>query len=111
MATCPTCGQMMPKRGVLGREELYKLLREGVPHREVYRGRDGGWWVTYSGDEADPRAVAYLVEQKYLTSVYSSIPDEVYHVGKTLDCTATLERRKREGRHAPLVYLGTHGEG
>lgn len=102
---CPTCGQPMPKSGLLGRTELLALLRDGVPHREVYRGQDGGWWVTYGGGEADPRAVVYLIEQKYLSSVYSNIPGEVYHIGKTFDCDATLERRKREGRKAPPVYV------
>lgn len=107
MATCPTCGQMTPKRRkLLGREEIYELLRDGQPHREVYRGQDGGWWVTYGGGKADPHAVAYLVEQKYVASVYSSIPDEVFHIGKTLDCEATMAERKkhRRGKDAPKIY-------
>lgn len=102
MTTCPTCGQRLPR---IGERQLYDVLLNGVPHREVYLGRYGCWYVTYSGGEVNSAAVAALVNAGKIASVYSSIPNEVYHVGRTLDCERTLERRRREGKKAPLVYV------
>lgn len=87
-------------------EELYRLLREGEPHREVYIAQGGGWYVTYGGGEVDYSAVYSLVRSGRIASVYNECPDSGYHVGKTLDVAATQAERKkhRRGKDAPLIY-------
>lgn len=87
-------------------DDLYKLLRDGQPHREVYRGQSGRWFVTYGGGEVACSAVEELVERELIHSVYSNCPRDGYHVGKTLDVGATNEERKKHRRRAdaPLIY-------
>lgn len=87
-------------------DELYRLLKEGQPHRQVYHGRDGGWFVTYSGGEVDADAVRALVRKGLINSVYNNCPDDCFHIGKTLDVNATTEERKkhRRGKDAPWIY-------
>jgi hypothetical protein len=84
---------------------LFTLLRDGAPHREVYRGRDGGWFVTYSGGEVSADAVRELVKARLVRSVYSNCPADSYHVGKTVDVERTTEARRLHGKHAPLIYV------
>lgn len=86
--------------------KLLALLRDGRPHREVYHGRDGGWFVTYGGGEVDADAVRELVAAGLVSSVYSGCPNDSYHIGKTIDVDATTEERKkhRRGKDAPLIY-------
>lgn len=87
-------------------QQLLDLLTHGESHREVYRGRDGGWFVTYGGGQVDAEAVRDLVTRGLIHSVYNNIPDQVYHVGKTLDCTATTAERAKHRRKkdAPRIY-------
>ncbi len=85
---------------------LLALLRDGNPHREVYRARDGGWFVTYGGGEVAADAVQELVRAGLVHSVYSNCPADSYHVGKTLDVERTREARRIHGKKAPLIYVG-----
>ena len=92
MTVCPACGQPMDLAREAGR--LLVLLTTGVPHREVYRAADGsGWYVTYGGGRFSWAAVDRLIRDGHIHSRYSDCPEEMYHVGKTLDCSATLEGR------------------
>ena len=111
MATCPTCGQPIPSRQHLNVDALLDILQNGVPHREVYTAQDGGWYVTYGGGRTTAAAVMALVRSGAIVSVYDNYPGGAYHVGKTLDMTATTEERKKHRRckDAPLIYTdGTH---
>ncbi len=103
--TCPTCGQ--PIRHLLDAHNLLEVLTNGLPHREVYHGQSGGWWVTYGGGEVSADAVRELVERGFIRSVYNSCPDEAYHVGRTLDVDATMAERKkhRRGKDASKIYV------
>jgi hypothetical protein len=47
------------------------------------------WWVTYGGGQADEAAVRALVEQGKIHSVYSTCPNDAYHIGKTYDMKAS----------------------
>lgn len=87
---------------------MLELLRNGQPHREVYRGADGsGWYVTYGGGQFSQQAVESLVAAGLVASVYSDCPSEVYHVGRALDCARTAAERKkhRRGKDAPKIYV------
>jgi hypothetical protein len=107
MACCPTCGQTMPERQG-SPSWLLDLLTNGQPHREVYHGRDGGWWVTYGGGEVSADAVRALVEGGHIVSVYSDCPKDAYHVGRTLDVARTMAERQKHQRRkdAPKIYVG-----
>lgn len=102
---CPTCGHITL---VSEAEKLLHLLQNGEPHREVYRARDGGWFVSYGGGQVSTAAVDALVSRGLIVSVYNNCPHDAYHVGKTLDVAATVaERRKhKHWRDAPRVYVG-----
>jgi hypothetical protein len=107
VATCPTCGQPIKRAVNDDADHLLAVLMHGNPHREVYRGRDGGgWFVTYGGGPYSERAVQELVERHQIQSVYSSIPDEAYHVGRTWDCERTMAARKKIGKAAPNYFVG-----
>jgi hypothetical protein len=84
---------------------LYDLLKDGRPHRKVYRGKNG-WFVTYGGGEVSSDAVRELVERDLIHSVYNSCPEDCYHIGLTLDVDATMAERKkhRRGKDAPKIY-------
>lgn len=103
MSLCPACGQVLPADNEARR--LLHLLK-GEPHRMVYLGSDGGWYVTYGGGPFSGLAVRILVERGEIQSVYNSIPDEAYHVGRTWDCERTLAARKKLGKAAPDYYVG-----
>lgn len=109
---CPTCGQALPMTANGDGAALLTLLREGVPHREVYRGTNGRWYMTHGGGEWSAAAVQALVRSGYISPRYSNLPDEVFHVGKTIDVEATLSERKKysRGKDAPhrLHWRRTH---
>lgn len=104
MATCPTCGQQVHRPNETG--VLLELLKHGQPHREVYVGRDGLWYVTYGGGPFSVQSVQELRRRGEIVSVYSNCPDDAYHVGRTIDMDRTLAARKMHGRKTPLVYVG-----
>lgn len=89
--------------------ELLKLLTIGTPHRHVYAGRDGGWFVTYGGGEVSAHAVRELLNAGAIQDVYSTLKNEYYHVGLTLDVERTKEERKkhRRAKDAPLIYVNS----
>src|SRR5580704_12781445 len=94
LGRCPTCGQPLG----LDAEKLYALLAHGVPHREVYRAADGSWWVTYGGGMTTEQAVMALVNERRVCPRYNNLPQEVFHVGRTIDMDATLAFRKGRPR-------------
>ena len=91
-------------------DKLLHLLRHGTPKREVYKGRDGRWYVTYGGGPITEATVRSLVARKLIQRTYADYADS-FQVGPTIDMAATQERRKREGRKAPLVYVGAASAG
>lgn len=105
MAVCPTCGQRVARTDEV--TWLLSLLKEAVPHREVYRGQDGHWYVTRGGGQVSPQSVEELKRRGEIVSVYSDCPEDAYHVGRTLDVQRTLDARKRLGiKRAPHIYVG-----
>lgn len=106
-AKCPTCGQVIAQVPMDETLRLLDLLTLGEPHREVYKGTDGNWYVTYGGGIFSEAAVFKLVRSGKIHSCYSDCPDEAYHVGRTIDVGATKsERRKhKKKRDAPIVYV------
>jgi hypothetical protein len=103
MAVCPTCGQQVARADEV--TWLLTVLKTAVPHREVYRGQDGHWYVTYGAGRVSPQAVEELKRCGEIVSVYSNCPNDAYHVGRTLDYERTIEARKKHGKGAPLVYV------
>lgn len=89
-----------------GAQKLYDLLRYETPHREVYGACDGGWYVTYGGGEQKAECVHELVRLGLIQSVYSTCPQDAYHVGKTLDIKATTTEREKHAnrKNSPLIY-------
>lgn len=111
MAICPTCGTKYKAPAVRDADWLLQMLK-GPPKREVYRGRDGGWWLTRgNGHEIDPDAVRELLRRGEIVSVYSDCPNDSYHVGRTLDTTRTLEARKKRGNRGIMIYVGDTNTG
>ena len=106
---CPTCGQPLPFKSET--ERLLELLKIGAPHREVYRAADGsGWYVTYGGGRFSEKSVKALVSSAQIRDVwdvYSDLPNQCYHVGRTLDVARTMAERKkhRRGKDAPKIYV------
>ena len=103
MTQCTKCGQLIPS--IRDAEWLLDILTNGTPHREVYHGRDGGWFVTCGGGEVSTHAVEELVRRGLIASVYNDCPKEAYHVGRTWDVKRTLEARKKLGKGAPHIYV------
>jgi hypothetical protein len=102
MALCPTCGHPVKER--LNAAQLLRLLTD--EDREVYQGRDGGWYVTRGG-ETTVEAVQALLDGGHIRSKYSDLPHGMYTTGRTIDVQRTLEARKRLGtKNAGLVYVG-----
>lgn len=104
-ALCPTCGQPIDQSSNEA-QRLLVILSDGR-RRQVYRGRDGsGWYVTCGGGRFSESAVKTLIDAGHIHSCYSDCPNDAYHVGKTLDCKATIEERKkhRRGKDAPMIY-------
>jgi hypothetical protein len=103
MAHCTKCGQLIPNDQ--DADWLLDLLTNGEPHRQVYRGQDGNWYVTYGGGEVSASVVGALVKRGAVVSVYSNCPNDAYHVGRTLDYERTMAARKKHGRGAPNIYI------
>lgn len=94
MVACPTCDQQLPH--VMDADRLLEVLKTETPHRELYRGRDGGWYITRGGyGRVPPEAVTELLLRKAIVSVYSDCPGDAYHVGRTIDIPATIALRKK----------------
>ena len=109
MTRCPTCGQptKTTKTTKMNAGQLLHVLRHGIPHRKIYRGKDSGrWLLTYGGGEASAEAVHQLVQGGEIQSVYSNCPDNSYHIGRTWDCGRTLAARKILGKSAPDYFVG-----
>lgn len=101
LTRCPTCGKVMYVEEEADR--LLAILRSG--EREVYRAQGGGWFVTRGGGQFSFEAISELLRRRAIVSVYSTCPNDVYHVGKTLDMDATLAYRKgREKREWKRIY-------
>ncbi len=105
---CPTCGREFS----LDANTLWQILLNGIPHRQVYLGSDGNWYVTYLGQSTTHDAVQYLLHQGIIQPCYNDMSG-TYHIGRTIDMKATLELRKqyRRSRDAPLVYVGDSAQG
>ena len=103
MLCCPTCGQLIPTSDEAAK--LFALLAAGG-NREVYRGQDGGWYLTRGGGPFSERAVRALVEDGKISSVYSNAPNDAYHIGRTWDYERTMEARRKHGKKAQNYYVG-----
>jgi hypothetical protein len=102
---CPTCGQPIADTSAEAARLLARLSHDS-PHREVYRAQDGRWYLTYGGGPFSDGAVTLLRERGQIQSVYSSLPDDAFHIGRTWDCERTLAARRKLGKAAPDYYLG-----
>ena len=101
-ANCPTCGQPLPPSR--SANQLLSLLQDG--RREVYKGQDGLWWVTYGGAGPWPDfAVRELVSAGKIRPVYSDLPDACFHVGRTIDSEKTLRGREAGKGHRFVAYV------
>jgi hypothetical protein len=104
---CPTCGRPLPDAQEQVR--LLELLRDGHPHRQVYRASNGsGWFVTHGGGQFSVEAVQALIDAGLIHDVYNNLPNECYHVGRTLDVDRTVASRKKyqKTKDAPKIYVG-----
>lgn len=106
---CKECGQVLPRQEPhpLSEAELLAALRDETKHREVYKSRDGEWCVTYGGGVTSDSAVQSLRMRGLINPVYSSLPNDAFHIGQTIDCEATLAARKRYGNRHPLLYVSS----
>lgn len=99
-----------PRKDFLSEEELFELLKNGTPKRDVYKGQGGGWYVTYGGGRVAEETVRSLIRRKLIRRTYKDYAGS-FQVGPTIDMAATQELRKRDGKDAPLVlvYLDDNG--
>lgn len=104
MPVCPTCGGQVKVSAVIGADELMDILAKD-PDRFIYRGCDGGWFLTKRRGELNSEIVWDLIRRGAIRSRYSDCPNEAYHAGKTIDITLSLAARKKFGKGAPLVYI------
>lgn len=102
MAHCPACGQLVPNHH--DADWLLDILTNGIPRREVYLARDGGWFVTYGGGEVSAAVVRQLYDRGAIVSKYSNCPADCYHVGKTIDFERTMAARRAKGKGAAPTY-------
>lgn len=51
-----------------------------------------------------PAVVRRLVDEGHVRSCYSDIPNDAYHIGKTLDTKATASYRKETGKRHARIY-------
>jgi hypothetical protein len=90
----------------LNATELLDVLRNGTPHRHVYKGQDSNWYVTYSGGKTSFEAVRELLRKRLIQSVYSTPGLECYHIGPTIDCEASMAERRKVGiAKARIIYM------
>jgi len=95
---CTLCGQEI--RNLMGAKELLAKLGEN-PSLHVYRSKDNRWFLTYGGGEVNPNAIKTLVARKRLFPVYSSCPEDAYHIrNETFDVERTMAYRTKTGRYA-----------
>lgn len=102
-ARCSKCGQKIVC--LLDKIDLMKILEIGAPHREVYRGQNGGWFVSYGGGKTSHETVMNLVSRGEIRRVYSNRND-AYHIGRTWDYERTIAARRKYGKAALNYYLG-----
>src|SRR6185312_8919118 len=105
-SNCPTCGRPLQKttREIDSTDELLAELRKGV---EVYKSQNGTWHLTKTRDvEVSGFAVSALVRGGQIRRTYSNFAD-CYGTALTIDVEATLEARKKHGKHTPLVYVNS----
>ena len=102
-ARCSKCGQEINR--LLDEIDLMKILEIGTPHREVYQGQNGGWFVSYGGGETSQEIVMNLVNRREIRSVYSNC-NGAYHIGRTWDYERTMAARRKYGKTALDYYLG-----
>lgn len=102
MAMCPTCGQQMPQ--IVDPDQLCALMH--TESREVYKGRDGLWYLTKGGGPVSDWVVETLQRAGRIRDKYSDIPNECFTTGRTIDMPATLASRKSKRRQDwRTVYL------
>jgi hypothetical protein len=84
--------------------ELLHMLTDMKPHREVYWSPKSRIWCLTRGSwyNVPPHAIQELYQLELISPVYSSCPHDSYHIGRTVDCEATIEERKRGGKG--LIY-------
>lgn len=89
-------------------ESLFRALKRSntVKHIYAYKADAGGWYLTYGKGRTTRAAVMELVRQGRIQSVYSNIPGDCYHIGRTWDCERTLAARKEIGKGAPDYFVG-----
>jgi hypothetical protein len=90
-------------------EAMYLLeeLKRGGPGWRVFRVADGSsWFVWCGGRKYSERAVMELVAAGEIRDVYSTLPNECYWLGRTIDTARSEQLRARLGGKAPLVYVG-----
>ena len=92
---CPACGQEMKR---LAGPDAREVLRRLAPGRELYRAQGGGWYITHGGGEVSEVVVKELLASGQVRSVYSTCPNDAYHIGRTIDMPRTLAYRKGRKR-------------
>jgi hypothetical protein len=85
MTNCPTCGQPVPAKPLMDAPSLLAAMDGDC---DVYKGRDGNWYVTYGGGQASNQAVHTLRVKGEIEPTY---PD-------CLDCYS-LPSRAADVRH------------
>lgn len=93
---------------ILSAEErrLLEALSDSEAGRIVYITKDRSkWLLSRGGGRVSRESVDRLAGLGLIHSVYSSSPNYAYHVGPTIDTTATLAARRANGKGAPIVYV------
>lgn len=77
MKTCPTCGQLTVRdEPSTLRALLERVGGTGGELRQVYRGCDGKWYVTYGGGPFSAELVERMRRSGTLVPVYPGTPAE-----------------------------------
>jgi hypothetical protein len=84
-------------------DAVLQILGEGR-RREIYRGQDGNWYITYGGGQISQEIVRSLVEAGRVRRVYAGC-DEGFWLGDTIDLDATQEHRRKTGERRTLIYV------
>lgn len=73
--------------------------------RNVYRGRDGNWYLEKGGGPISQWAITALLNAGRIRNTYSDTPSVGYTAGPTIDMAATLEyRRGKKRKDWRIVY-------
>lgn len=111
MAICSKCGQKLPRIvspiAFTDANQVLEMLQHDSD-LQMYKSTVGTWHLTRHRGQIAPEVVASLVNSGSVQSVYSNIPSEAYHVGKTWDYEATMAARKR-GDKINIYTDGTRG--